>query len=294
MAVLEESNYVPSAIAKSLVVKSTKTIGVLAQDIRHIHYANIAYVIEQSLSKKGYNVILCNTGDDHSEQEKYIRVLAEKQVDGVIMVGSVFSSPLIEASIDKYLPKTPVVMHNGKIQRDNIYSIFSNETLGMELSIQYLYEKGIRDMIFLKEYDTWVAQEKQKVFRERLLALGLPYSNNRVVSLSRGLEGGRQAVDEVFASGIPCQAFLGCDDITAVGVIQQLQNTGRRVPEDVAVIGFNNSTYCEVSVPQVTVIDNKMESVGLGLARLLMDVLKGVDAPRDISLQPSLIVRGSA
>ena len=294
LTVLKESNYIPSAIAKSLVVKSTKTIGVLTLDIRHIHYANIAFIIEQSLSKKGYNVILCNTGDDQYEQEKYIRVLAEKQVDGVIMVGSVFSSQLIEACIDKYLSRTPVIMHNGTIKRHNVYSILSNETRGMKITIDYLISRGIREMVFVKEYDTWVAVEKQRIFKEMLQAAGLPFSNERVVRVSRGLEGGRQAVDIILKKGIPCSAFIGCDDITAVGVVQQLVVCGKKVPEDVSVIGFNNSTYSEVSVPQLTVVDNKMEAVGLGLARLLVDVLTGVDVPAVTSLQPTLIIRGSA
>ena len=77
--VLLKHNYTPNAIARGLVVKSMKTIGMLTIDIRDVYYANVAYTMEHELSKNGYNVILCNTGGDVEEKAKYIKILAEKR-----------------------------------------------------------------------------------------------------------------------------------------------------------------------------------------------------------------------
>ena len=102
------------------------------------------------------------------------------------------------------------------------------------------------------------------------------------------------AVEIVNEKGLKCEAYIGSDDITAVGIIKKLISEGKRVSEDVAVIGFNDSNYGEASCPQLTVIDNKCEAVGLALARMLVDVFHGVDIPVETTLAPTLIVRGSA
>ncbi|NJL24787.1 MAG: LacI family transcriptional regulator, partial [Calothrix sp. SM1_5_4] len=92
-AILDKYNYVPNAAARNLVIKNTKTIGIVITDIRHAHYANIAFTIEQAMNEVGYIVILCNTGESTSEQTEYLKVLTKKQVDGIIIVGSVFQQP---------------------------------------------------------------------------------------------------------------------------------------------------------------------------------------------------------
>ena len=294
MAVLRMSDYVPSAIAKSLVVKSTNTIGVITMDVRHVHYANIAYTIEQKLSTQGYNVILCNTGADKEEQAKYLKVLAEKQVDGVILVGSVLSSEETAGNIKRFFPRTPVVMHNSNIRGDNIYNISSNEGVGIELCFDYLIQKGYKSIVFIKDYDTWVAAEKLKVYKQKLEDYGIPFSNKYVVGIESGLENGRKVVRILEERKVTYSGVIGCDDITAIGVLQELHATGKRVPEDVGVIGFNNSIFSEISVPGLTAIDNNMESIGLSLSRALIDVLQGKNIPSNISIYPELVIRGSA
>ena len=132
VAVLKKHNYVPSSVAKSLVNKATHAIGVIVLDVRHLHYANIAFTIEQKLSSYGYTAILCNTGYDRTKMDDYVRVLAEKQVDGVIMVGSVMTCDETAISIDRYLKNTPIVMHNTTLHGENIYNISTEEAHGID------------------------------------------------------------------------------------------------------------------------------------------------------------------
>ena len=89
--VLKAHNYKPNATARNLVTKSSRTVAVLTIDIREPHYARTAYTIERELSHRGYEAIICNTGGELKETERYLQSLMEKDVDGIIMVGSVFN-----------------------------------------------------------------------------------------------------------------------------------------------------------------------------------------------------------
>lgn len=294
LSVLEKHNYIPSAIAKSLVVKSTNTIGVMTLDVRHAHYANIAFTIEQELSSCGYNVILCNTGYDRAKLDAYARVLAEKQVDGVIMVGSVFSTLETEESMKRYLPHTPIVMHNSTLRLPNMYNISTEEAHGIVLSVDHLVAKGITEIAYVQDYDTRVGLAKVATYRKELERHGIPYSRKMVVQTVSGLRGGMNAAETLDSRGVSYRAIIGCDDVTAVGIMRHLARRGKRVPEDVAVIGFNNTVFSEMADPPLTVVDNKEEMTGITLSRAIVDLLKGRDIPPQTTLYPELVIRGSA
>jgi LacI family transcriptional regulator len=293
--VLNRHNYVPSSIAQSLVNKETRTIGVMVLDVRHMHYANIAFAIEQKLSSYGYNAILCNTGYDRSKAEDYVRVLAEKQVDGVIMVGSVLSCAETGVSIERYMKRTPVVMHNTTLRGENIYNTSTEEQHGIVLAVDHLVkERNIRNIAFVQDYDTTVGYAKHDVYRTKLEEYGIPYRKELAVRTVSGVDGGIAAADELLSRQIPFSALIGCDDITCLGAMRRLREKGLRVPEDVAVIGFNNTVFSRISDPPMTVIDNKEETTGIMLARAMADVLRGRDIPNQTLIYPELIIRGTA
>ena len=108
-AILKEYNYSPNAIARGLVSNSMETIAVVTVDIRVPHYAKQAYTVEQAFSSLGYNVLVCNTGGKLNETKKYMKMLSEKQIDGVVLVGSVFNDICKDPEIVTYLKNLPVV-----------------------------------------------------------------------------------------------------------------------------------------------------------------------------------------
>ncbi|PKL12757.1 MAG: LacI family transcriptional regulator [Spirochaetae bacterium HGW-Spirochaetae-8] len=293
LSVLAKNNYVSSGIAKSLVLRSTNTVGILTVDIRHLHYANIAYTIEQEMSLRGYNVILCNTGEHDEEKAKYIKVLAEKQVDGMILVGSILSTPLIHDAIKRYFPSKPVVMFNSNFKLPNVYDICSNESAGIKLAIDHLVERGYSKIVLVIDYRTWVAEDKIERYKRGLAEHGLPWSKDSIIRVSSGFENGQNAAQVLLQRGIAFDSIIGCDDVTAIGMVKEFAAHGLRIPDDVGIIGFNNSVFSQVSSPPLTVVDNKSSTVGTSLARLLTDVLQGRDVPHSTSVYPELVIRGS-
>jgi len=291
--VLLKHNYTPNAIARGLVVKSMKTIGVLTIDIRDVYYANVAYTIEHEFSKYGYNVILCNTGGDSEEKAKYIKVLAEKKVDGMILVGSVFKDKKIDKSIENIAQSLPIVTVNGYVDAKNTYSIICDDAYGVSCCVEHLYNSGHRKLVYLQDADTYSAQSKVQGFVTGINKIGPSPVGYKIIKTERGIDGGMSAVDSLINSGFDFTGLIAGEDITAIGAMNRLISLGKKVPEDMSIIGFNNSNMTRCCTPELTSVDNKMESMGIGAVRILSDVLEGRNIAPKTVITPELIIRSS-
>ena len=125
-AVLAKSEYQPSAIARGLAMGSMKTVAIFAVDVRVPHYAMTSFIIEQKLSKLGYMVVLCNTGEDPENWKRYLRTMMERKIDGIIMTGSIYNrldgDPVLETT-----GEIPIVLANGRLGRENCHSVIVDE-----------------------------------------------------------------------------------------------------------------------------------------------------------------------
>ena len=163
-AVLERSGYTPSAIARGMVSKSMRTVAVLTVDIRVPHYAQQAYTIEQAFSHRGYEVILCNTGGGKEATVRYLRAVTEKQVDGIILVGSVFNSLGREPEVEALLRQAPVVLANGRLDIPNASSVLLDDESGASLAVDHVASQGRRSVWYVQDLDTASALAKRDGF----------------------------------------------------------------------------------------------------------------------------------
>lgn len=292
-AVLQKYDYQPSAVARGLVTKSMRTIGILTVDIRVMHYANTTYILEQQLSRLGYNVMVCNTGGLMHENLRYLRMMVEKQVDGLILVGSVFEELAQSTEGLEYLRHMPVVLSNGSLSLENAYSVLVDDPLGTALSVRHLAQKGRKDLYYVQDMDTHSARRKVEGFLRGMAECGLP-AEGRVLRCEHGLEGGIAFGRSLAHSGKRCTGLVFGEDLTAIGAMKGLQHAGLRIPEDVAVVGFNDSAYARLCTPELTSIDNKYQLVGEYSVKLLTGLLEGTGNEADIVIRPVLVARESS
>lgn len=274
VAVLERSGYTPSAIARGMVSKSLKTVAVLTIDIRVPHYAQQAYTIEQEFSRRGYEVILCNTGRGIEATIRYLRAVMEKQIDGIILVGSIFSSLGHDEKVEALLRNTPVVLSNGHLNLPNASSVCLDDEAGSALAVEHMVAQGKKNLWFVRDLPTAGAAAKQEGFVKACACHG-DRVRGRIIETDFSVEGGKKAAKKLLTS---CEAFDGIicgEDETAVGVVKGLQAAGLRVPHDVAVSGYNNSIYAGMCEPRLTSIDNKPEQVALMCVQLLERMMDG-------------------
>lgn len=290
--VLEKSGYTPSAVAQGLVTKSMKTVAVLTVDIRVPHYARTAYAMEQAFSRRGYEVILCNTGGDEEVAQKYMRAVAKKKVDGAILVGSVFNEIGKKPEFEALLKTMPVVLANGSLELHNAYSVLVDDAMGIGLAVEHLLSRGKKRLAYVKDRDTASAREKAAGF---LLAAGeyLADKENPVLETDDSLDGAICLVRTLMEQGTLPDGIVCGEDLTAAGIVKGLLRAGIRVPEDVAVTGFNNSVYAQLCEPELTTVDNKPEQVALASVQLLEKLING-EACESQMIQPELIAGASS
>lgn len=290
-AVLKKYDYKPSAIARGLVAKTMKSIAVLTVDVRVNHYARSIYVIEQEFSNRGYNVTVCNTGGSIEECERYFEILSEKQVDGIVLIGSVFNELIHYPGITAKIKGVPVVTANGKVNLPNFYDVLVDDTKGIRLAVDYLYEKGHRDLVYIFDMETDSGRAKRQGFLEAMKLRDIPAAEKRVIHSEYGLAGGIEAARALCRSGLAFTGVVCGEDITAIGVMKGLKKQGYQIPGQVVITGCNNSPDSLICEPELTTLDNKPELLGALCAQLLQDVLEGRALASSLAIQPELIVR---
>ena len=275
--VLKRCNYAPSAIAQGMVSKSLHTVAVLTVDIRDSHYARTAYTIEREFGRRGYEVILCNTGGDRAETLRTLQAVAQKQVDGLILVGSIFNTICQGAEMENLLRKMPVVLANGTLALPDAYSVMVDDCRGVEMAVEHLVKTGRRNLYYIKDKS----------------AAGLD-ADGHVLETGETLEDGIRVVQQLLAEGIRPDGILCGEDLTAAGVLKALLRAGIRVPEETAVVGYDNSTYARLCEPELTSVDNKPEQVALLCVQLLQSRIEHGEDYSSVTLQPELVQRQSS
>ena len=286
--VLDRNDYQPNAIARGLVAGSMKTVAILTVDVRVPHYAMTSYVMEEMMSKLGYMVLLCNTGERPEGWKKYLTQLAERHVDGIVLTGSIYERLTID-DIPKNIQNIPIVMANGYLDRPGFYSVLVDEGRGMALAAEHLHNRGKRKIAFVRDLDTESADRKLKGFLDEMKILGVAHPEKDVFHTKYGMEGGQHAAAEIAAKGYDGIVFG--EDLTAVGSVHELVNHGIKVPEQIAVTGCNNSEYATVCNPMLTSVDNKGKVLSELTVKLLIDLLTGNEEKASIMVIPELVVR---
>ena len=291
--VLKKYNYKPSAIARGLVSKTMKNIAIMTVDVRVTHYARTIYVIEQEFSKKGYNVTVCNTGGSIKECERYIEILSEKQMDGIVLIGSVFNELIHYPQITSRIKEIPVVIANGEVNLPNFHSVLVDDMKGIRLVADYLFDQGHRELVYIYDMETDSGRAKRQGFLEAMKLHDISDGESRVISCKYGLEGGLEAAKTLYETGISFTGVICGEDITAIGVMKGLRKYGFSIPDQVAVTGCNNSPDSLICEPELTTLDNKPELLGGLCAELLQDVLDGKISAGNLAIQPELVFRGT-
>lgn len=293
-AILKQNEYLPNDIARSLAMNETKTIGVLTTNVRDSYYSTAIHTIEQELRRYNYNVILCNTGTDIKDKRDYLKILLQKKVDGIILVGSVFKEKDDNSHIYSAASIVPVIMLNSYLPGENVYSVVCDDGYGVGQAVEYLYEKGHRKIVFLYDVLSFAGLSKLEGYKSKMEALGLEIGPNAILKVEQSINGGYNGVKALSYSDTKFTALIASEDIIAAGAIKRLTEEGKAIPQDVAIFGHNNSNIALCTTPELSSIDNKVEMLAVLVAKKLISVLTNKEASSKTVLLPELIIRKSS
>ncbi len=288
-AVLQKYNYTPSSIARGLASSSMRMVGMVMQDIRNTHYIDMAYVIEQELRKKGFCCLFCNTDDP--DPSNAFQMLRDFRVDGIILIGSVFMNEATERAIDCYHPSTKIVFVNGVLERENVCSIQCDDRYGIEITVEHLIGRGHSGILYIDDMDTDSARRKREGYCTAMGRHFPGYGEEHMVRAPvMGFAGGYEAMKALLEREEAFTAVVCSEDVVALGAIRALEERELRIPQDVAVAGFNNAWVGKLSRHELTSADTGLSLMGVEATRALCDRLEGIQRPDRITLTPKLFV----
>lgn len=292
LKLLEEYHYVPNETARGLVNQSSRMIGILISDIRTTHHTDGVYYIERELSKQGYSCLIYNTGVAEQEQARSIQMLSQRKVDAAVLMGSIYQTETVQKAIETYLPTTPVVICNGYLDSPNIYGLIADEQNGVMNCVKLLSEKNRRHLAFIVNHYTPSNRLKQIGFETGVqqycggevgLILESGTSIQEIYDTTQALMRQHPETDGIVFS----------EDFLAAAGIRALIEMHLAVPDQVAVIGINNSQYAEICVPTLTSLDNMLYDLSLTAARNLIALLKNQRVNKKMMIYSEIVERQS-
>ena len=292
-ALLDQYDYRPNETARGLVNQSSRMIGILITDIRYEHHVDIAYHIEKEMERHGYCSLILNTGLSDEKKAQAITVLSQRRVDGAILVGSTFQCDAVKQALASRMEGKPVVITNGYLDLPNVSGVLVNEKEGIEDCVHLMAKKGHKKLAFVLPNRTPSNLSKEKGFVSGMEALGFSRDKLWIYSAPTTLEDGRRITEQILLEHPDVEGIIYGEDLSAVSGIRTLLDKNIPVPEQVAVIGVDNSRYCDICYPRLTSLNNKMVEMSFEAARILLDDLEGRKNPEKIMLFSGIVERES-
>lgn len=268
LKVIEELDYKPNSVARSLFKKQSMTIALIVPNITNPFFPEVARAIEDVLSSKDYTLILCNSDDNADKEKKYFEVMKQKYVDGVIVVTSTLTPQYIE---EKGIPIVAV----DRFIDPNIPCISVNNIEGAKRAVQYLRATGCKKIAHIRgpkhitsaedRYVGYLSEvEDESWFQSDYVKCG-NFNIEQTTAVTKKMLEENPEIDGIFAG----------NDLMAVGVIKAAVQLGKRIPEDVSIIGFDGINLCKMTNPEITTIAQPIYDIGSVAAQTLLDLIEG-------------------
>lgn len=295
LAAMDELGYTPNVFARGLGLGTIRTIGIMCSDSSDPYLAHAIYYLERELRNNGYDAILCCTGILLETKRQYFELLRSKKVDAIILVGSKFiemrakdNDYIIEAS-----QEIPIMLINGYLEGDNIYSTLCDDRDAVYQAAGQLISSGCRNILYLYSSHSYSGLSKMQGYKDALLHNELPVRNEYIQQCAKDVLQARDRLFHLHESGLKFDAVLTSDDSLAVGVIKYAHLTARRIPDDLSIIGYNNSSYSICTDPELTSVDSKVEALCITTINTLMGVFAGSNVPGKTTIAADLIKRAT-
>jgi DNA-binding LacI/PurR family transcriptional regulator len=287
LAAAQELKYRPNFLARSLRVKRTYTIGVIAQEIGDVYGAMVISGVEQYLRERNYFFLTVIQRHDPRLLQSYSQLLVSRGVEGIITVDTSIA----------HQPSLPTVAIAGHKRMERVTNIILDHRHAVLLALRHLFDLGHRRFAFMKGPPASADTEARwqaicEVSGELGIEMGLQFAPQTEIGATP--EPGYEATKEFLATS-PCfTALFAYNDLCAIGAIRALDEAGLRVPEDVSVVGFDDIPGASYSRPSLTTVRQPMQEMGQLAARTLLDQIeKRASYVDEIAVEPELIVRQS-
>jgi alanine racemase len=272
--------------------RSAGLVGLVVPELDNPIFPAFAQIIENSLAQQGFTPVLCTQTPGGVTEDEYVEMLLDRQVSGIVFVSGLHADSTSDPErYRKLLARPlPIVLVNGFAEGIQAPFISCDDRTAGDLAVSHLAALGHRRIGLITGPDRYFpVKRKIEGYRAAISRLGL----EEQISLSLfGVEGGDAAASRLLDKGVT--GFVCGSDLMALGAIRAARHRGLRVPEDVSVVGYDDSPLIAFTDPPLTTLRQPVRAMAVAAVRALVDEIKGHPAPHsEYIFRPELVVRGS-
>lgn len=291
LQVIKENNYVPNEVARGLITKRTKTLGLILSDITNPFFPFIVRGAEDEANKRKYSLILCNSDNNTKKEIEYIQLLKQKYVDGILCCTNPFkNNKKLEESLGSNIPV--VITDNFEKNHDG-YGVFVDNEIGGYIATKHLIELGHKKIACITGPSNSTSSiQRMNGYKRALKDEGITFDIDLIVEGNYKIESGIAGVQSLKDSSYT--SIFAFNDLMAYGVYKEAANRGLKIPEDISVVGFDDINISQLVSPELTTIFQPAYEIGRKAAELLINRIEGTFIEKNIIMfEPELIIRKS-
>lgn len=281
-------DYKPNAIARSLAKQKTEAIAFFVLDIANPVFPNMARGIEDVARQNGYTLFLCNTDGKTLREVRYMNIMLERRVDGII-AGALSNEEVSKIAQKKNMPL--VILEHPRLSEHDV--VYADNVKGSYEAVMHLVELGHKRIAHITiNPESIIVQERIEGYKKALEDAGIPFDDN-LLKIFYDKVDEEKAINELFSLSDPPTAIFTFSDFMAIQVMKILIRRGYRIPEDVSVVGFDD-TLANLTIPALTTVSQPFYEMGAKAAEILIERLKNPNMPiQHIKLPTKLVIRES-
>lgn len=293
LELVEQYHYQPSAVARGLVTKKSKIIGLIIPDITNPFYPKLAKGVEDVAHERGYNIILCDGNNSEEKEANYLDFLNEHYVSGIIYNN--FHN-ISETTLNKILKGSlPLVFIDSKIDVPGCKCVYIDNQKAMYDLIQYLIDIGHRRIGFIAgPLGSYSTDERYKGYLKALEDNQIPLDEDLMVQGDYVLTEGYNAMGRLLDRNVDMTVVACCNDLMAIGALEKLEEQGIKVPDELSLVGFDNIDMTRLVRPKLSTVAQPIYEMGREAAQMIINTIEGISKiKRDKVFQPEFIIRDS-
>ena len=289
---IEELDYHPDGVARSLRSAKTYILGILVPDLANPYFMQLVRAVEETVAAFGYHLLVASSNENGQQETDLLRIFVEQRVDGVVMAPATLEPNAVLTSLAER--HTPVVLVDRRISGMALDSVREEGRAASEKLVHYVISQGHRKIgLVVRRGRITSAVEREEGFRKAMVASDLAVQEDLVIRGEYDRETGYRAGKQFLTMGEDTPTAVFCaNNLITLGLMHAIYEVGQRVPDDVSVVSFGDPFEARFISPQITAVVQNPVEVGIHAARILLRKLQegGPQAtkPEDIVLPTSI------
>lgn len=288
LAAAEELGYRPHAAARSLAQRRSNTVGVVVNDLHNTFFADVADGVHEHASAHGFRLLLNAVWRRDEDEEEAIESLLEHRADAIVLLGPrVDEAVLVEAAAS-----VPIAVVGRHLDLEDIDVVINDDVCGAELAVEHLVGLGHRDIVHVDGGRGAGARFRREGFERRMVGHGL---EPRVLAADYDEASGVNAVAQLIEHDALPTAIFCANDLSAVGALDRLEGHGLTLPDDISLVGYDNTSIAGLRHVSLTTIHQPRREMGARAMQMVLERIQGSrsEAARDV-IEPELIERSTS